>query len=191
MSSACCFNDEFPAYRGNMEYFCLGCNQRYGMDELHYTCPKCGGVFLLNDLNFEKLRQINGQAWRGTFDMRAASKRQSLRGIFRFYELIAPVFEEEDIVYLGEGNTPIVAAAPEFATGSGARGSRHAPGASCPAARVPPLSPFPAKPPVAEPAVGSVPAGRAVHSVWPASRGSLLPAAPASQRPARQPVSPA
>ena len=115
MTSACCFNDDFPAYRGNMEYFCLGCNQRYGMDELHYTCPKCGGVFLLNDLNFEQLRATSGQAWRDKFDLRAASKRQSLRGIFRFYELIAPVFEEQDIVYLGEGNTPIVAAAPEFA----------------------------------------------------------------------------
>ncbi len=115
MTSASCFNDTFPAYRGNMEYACLGCNQRYGMNELHYTCPKCGGVFLLHDLNFEQLRETNAKAWRDKFDLRAASKRHALRGIFRFYELIAPVFEEEDIVHLGEGNTPIVPAAPEFA----------------------------------------------------------------------------
>ncbi|MBQ4133366.1 MAG: threonine synthase [Desulfovibrionaceae bacterium] len=98
-----------------MEYFCLGCGQRYGMDELHYTCPSCGGVFLLEDKNFNALKEKSGQEWQELFDMRAAAKRQALRGVFRFYELIAPVLDEEDIVYLGEGNTPIVPAAPEFA----------------------------------------------------------------------------
>lgn len=107
--------NQFPAYRGVMEYFCLGCNQRYGMDELHYTCPKCSGVFLLEDKNFDQLRETKGQEWRDIFDSRAAAKRQALRGIFRFYELIAPVLEEGDIVHLGEGNTPIVPAAKSFA----------------------------------------------------------------------------
>ena len=74
----------FPAHRGNMEYFCLGCSQRYGMDELHYTCPKCGGVFLLEDKNFDRLRETSGEEWRDVFDLRAAAKRQALRGIFRF-----------------------------------------------------------------------------------------------------------
>lgn len=27
----------FPEYRGHMEYACLGCGSRYGIDELHYT----------------------------------------------------------------------------------------------------------------------------------------------------------
>jgi threonine synthase len=44
-----------------------------------------------------------------------------LRGIFRFYELIAPVMEEADIVYLGEGNTPIIEAAPALCEQIGAR----------------------------------------------------------------------
>ncbi|MDD4731664.1 MAG: threonine synthase [Desulfovibrio sp.] len=98
----------FPEYRGRMEYVCLGCGQRFPIEELLYTCPQCGGVFLLENLDFEQLKQRSGKEWRALFDARAASKNTALRGIFRFYELMAPVLEEEDILYLGEGNTPIV-----------------------------------------------------------------------------------
>ena len=102
----------FPTYRGHLEYRCLGCGERYSIEELHYTCPSCGGVFLLEDCTFDMLREHSPSWWRQTFDARAATKRTALRGIFRFYELMAPVLEEEHIVYLGEGNTPIVAASP-------------------------------------------------------------------------------
>lgn len=102
----------FPAYRGRMEYFCLGCQATFDIDELHYTCPSCGGVFLLRDLDFPTLTETPGRAWRELFDARAATKDPALRGVFRFYELMAPVLEPEDIVCLGEGNTPIVAASP-------------------------------------------------------------------------------
>ncbi|NJB67015.1 threonine synthase [Desulfobaculum xiamenense] len=98
----------FPAYRGRMEYFCLGCGARYGTEELHYTCPNCGGVFLLRDAGFDTLRERSGEEWRTVFDTRAGAKSDALRGIFRFYELMAPVMDEADIVYLGEGNTPII-----------------------------------------------------------------------------------
>jgi len=97
----------FPEYRGEMEYVCLGCQARYPIDELHYTCPQCKGVFLLQDTKFDLLKQTSGARWREIFDMRAATKNPALRGIFRFYELMAPVMAEEHIVYLGEGNTPI------------------------------------------------------------------------------------
>lgn len=102
----------FPTYRGDMEYVCLGCDARYPIDQLHYTCPKCKGVFLLQDNNFSELEKTSGAAWRELFDMRAATKNPALRGIFRFYELMAPVVSQEDIVYLGEGNTPITHASP-------------------------------------------------------------------------------
>ncbi|WP_167512446.1 threonine synthase [Oceanidesulfovibrio marinus] len=100
----------FPPYRGAMQYRCLGCQAVYSIDELHYTCPECGGVFLLEDTNFDRLTETPGETWRDVFDARAAAKRASLRGIFRFYELMAPVLEEEDIVYLGEGQTPVIEA---------------------------------------------------------------------------------
>lgn len=102
----------FPTYRGHMEYYCLGCGATYDIGELHYTCPKCSGVFLLRDTNFAELKKTSGAAWRALFDQRAASKNPALRGIFRFYELMAPVLEQDDILYLGEGNTPLVDSPP-------------------------------------------------------------------------------
>lgn len=102
----------FPSYRGRMEYACLGCGRRFPIDELLYTCPDCGGVFILENLDFDKLKSTSGKEWQAIFDARAASKKTALRGIFRFYELMAPVLEEEDILYLGEGNTPIVFSSP-------------------------------------------------------------------------------
>ncbi len=100
----------FPTYRGQMQYNCLGCSATFPADELLYTCPSCGGVFLLNDLKRSSLKPEGGKAWQERFDQRAASKNTALRGIFRFYELMAPILEEEDIVYLGEGNTPVIEA---------------------------------------------------------------------------------
>ncbi|MDL2291320.1 threonine synthase [Desulfovibrio sp. OttesenSCG-928-F20] len=102
----------FPSYRGHMQYRCLGCAATHGIDELLYTCPACGEVLLLEDAGFDQLKKTSPTDWRALFDSRAASKNRALRGIFRFYELLAPVVEEEDIVYLGEGNTPVIEAAP-------------------------------------------------------------------------------
>ena len=106
--------DLFPTWRGRLEYVCLDCGARYPADDLLYTCPACGGVFLLENLDFDALRTRTGTQWRDTFDARAASRVTALRGIFRFYELLAPVLDEEDIVYLGEGQTP----APPSRTGA-------------------------------------------------------------------------
>lgn len=102
--------NKFPEYRGEMEYYCLGCGARYDINELHYTCPKCNGVFLLEDKSFSALQKTSGKEWQELFDLRAATKNPALRGIFRFYELIAPVLEPEDIISIGEGQTHIVPA---------------------------------------------------------------------------------
>jgi len=112
-------NDVFPSYRGRMEYFCLGCNGIFSIEKLHYTCPGCGGVFLLRDSSFDILKNTSGREWRAKFDSRAATREMSLRGIFRFYELIAPVVEKGDIIYLGEANTPVIPAGRRLETLTG------------------------------------------------------------------------
>lgn len=103
---------DFPAYRGCLQYRCTGCNSTHGIDELVYICPACSEVLLLEDTAFDSLKKQSGQEWRQIFDERAASKTTALRGIFRFYEIMAPVMEEEDIIFLGEGNTPVIEASP-------------------------------------------------------------------------------
>lgn len=104
-----------------MRYTCLGCGETRGIDELLYTCPACGEVLLLEDQDFDGLKERSGKAWREIFDLRAAGKNQALRGIFRFYEITAPVLEQEDIVYLGEGNTPVIEASAALQKIVGAR----------------------------------------------------------------------
>jgi len=100
----------FPTYRGSMHYQCLDCEKTHDIDGLLYTCPACGEVLLLEDANFDSLASKTGEEWRAIFDSRVADKSDALRGVFRFYELMAPVLEEEDIIYLGEGNTPVITA---------------------------------------------------------------------------------
>lgn len=100
----------FPTVRHEMEYVCTECGQNHSIDRLLYTCPSCGGVLLLNDKEFDKHKEISGKDWQKIFDGRRASDRKALKGIFRFYELMAPVLEEEDIIYLGDGHSPVVEA---------------------------------------------------------------------------------
>lgn len=106
--------DKFPTYRGKLEYVCLNCQSRFPATDLLYACPQCGGVFLLENIDMDTLKKTSGQQWRDIFDERQCARISALRGIFRYYELIAPVLDEEDIVWLGEGNTPLVEGAKRF-----------------------------------------------------------------------------
>jgi threonine synthase len=104
-----------PAPDGHMTYRCLECGAEYDITELMYTCPKCQGLFLLVDLNEARLKERDGATWRRLFDCRKMLNIPALKGIFLYYELIAPVLPLSAIVYLGEGHTPQVAANAELA----------------------------------------------------------------------------
>jgi threonine synthase len=99
-----------PSPEGVMSYSCLGCSREFGIDKLLYTCPECGSVLMLQDTNFGRFKGIGGDLWRDIFDYRRMLNNQHLKGIFRYYEFIAPVIPVERIVYLGEGHTPMVEA---------------------------------------------------------------------------------
>ena len=99
-----------PEPNGVMAYQCLGCAAEMGIDQLPYTCPRCGSVLMLRDKNFDGLKKLGGKRWRQIFDYRRMLNYQPLKGIFRYYEFIAPVIPMNRIVYLGEGHTPLVEA---------------------------------------------------------------------------------
>jgi threonine synthase len=99
-----------PTHEGSMSYTCLGCSREFGIDRLLYTCPECGSVLMLDDNNFKRFKNIKGDLWRDIFDYRRMLNNQSLKGIFRYYEFIAPVIPLDSIIYLGEGHTPLVRA---------------------------------------------------------------------------------
>jgi len=99
-----------PEPRGEILYYCLGCHREFGISHLLYTCPECGGILLLQDKNVQYLNEAGGKFWQRLFDYRKMLNFQPLKGIFLFYEFIAPVIPLKDIIYLGEGHTPLVEA---------------------------------------------------------------------------------
>jgi len=97
-----------PKPGGNLVYRCLSCNEAFGIHKLLYTCPACGHVLLIYDEAFDRLKQIPAAQWHEIFDYRKMLCHSSLKGIFRYQEFIAPVIPMDAVVYLGEGNTPVV-----------------------------------------------------------------------------------
>jgi threonine synthase len=99
-----------PTPSGHMVYRCLECGAEFDITELLYTCPKCRGLFMLIDKNEARFKEKSGAFWRRLFDHRKMLNVPALKGVFLFYELIAPIIPLEVIIYLGEGHTPQVAA---------------------------------------------------------------------------------
>jgi threonine synthase len=99
-----------PEIKGSFIYKCLGCGRHHTIDELLYTCPDCHQVLLLQDLDFDRLKGISGTLWHRIFDHRKMLNIPALRGIYRYHEFIGPMIPLDDIVSLGEGHTPMVAA---------------------------------------------------------------------------------
>lgn len=99
-----------PEPSGRLIYRCLQCDAVHGIEELLYTCPACGHVLLLEDPEADRLKAISGSTWRQIFDYRAMLTEPGLKGIYRFHEFIGSILPLDDILYLGEGHTPVVAA---------------------------------------------------------------------------------
>lgn len=99
-----------PEHSGQLVYRCLSCDQEYGIEKLLYTCPDCGQVLLIHDLNFEILKKIPGKVWQQIFDYRKMLTIPALKGIYLYHEFIGPVIPLDAVVYLGEGHTPVVEA---------------------------------------------------------------------------------
>ncbi|MCK5835899.1 MAG: threonine synthase [Desulfobacula sp.] len=99
-----------PEPKGELYYQCLGCSGQFSMEKLLYVCPKCGQVLLIENKNFEDLKNIPGKTWQQIFDYRRMLNIPALKGIYRFHEFIGPTLPLSSIVYLGEGHTPMVEA---------------------------------------------------------------------------------
>ncbi|MFO7738662.1 MAG: threonine synthase, partial [Desulfatiglandaceae bacterium] len=99
-----------PEPSGEMYYRCIGCHKEFDIFRLLYTCPDCGSVLLLHSRNLANFDRLDGATWRKIFDYRRMLNHKAIKGIFRFYEFIAPIIPLDQIVYLGEGHTPLVEA---------------------------------------------------------------------------------
>lgn len=99
-----------PEPRGRLVYRCLGCGAEFGIAHLLYTCPECRQVLLIYDAAFSQLKEVPGTEWRRIFDCRRMLNIPALKGIYRYHELVGPILSQEDILYLGEGHTPVIEA---------------------------------------------------------------------------------
>ena len=75
---------------------CSGCGKQYTYHEIHTFCPICQSP-LLSRYDLEKARQ--------DVDRDEITRRK--RGMWRWQELL-PVLQEENQVFLGEGDTPLL-----------------------------------------------------------------------------------
>ncbi len=97
-----------PEYMGNCVYECISCAYTGSLDRFLYTCPECGSLLKITDLNFDELKQIPGPVWRDIFDYRSLLRLEAVQGIFLFKELLFPAIPLQDVIYLGEGHTALV-----------------------------------------------------------------------------------
>lgn len=101
-----------PEAGGRLAYECISCGLSHDIYDFIYTCPACGSLLRVRNAEFDSLRKRPPSAWREIFDSRRNSNVLEIQGVFRFHELILPIVPLSDIIYLGEGNTPIVRANP-------------------------------------------------------------------------------
>ena len=99
-----------PSPRGRLVYRCLNCRAEHPIEKLLYTCPDCGSVMLIEDAEFDRLKETPGETWRRLFDHRRMLNNPALKGVFLYHELVAPIIPLEDVIYLGEGQTPMTKA---------------------------------------------------------------------------------
>ncbi|MEI6126044.1 MAG: threonine synthase [Pseudomonadota bacterium] len=99
-----------PEYEGDVVYECIACEKTFSLDQFLYTCPDCKSLLKLRDRNFDQLKKIDGRLWQEIFDYRRMLAMEPLRGIFLFKELLFPSIPLQDVIYLGEGHTPLVRA---------------------------------------------------------------------------------
>jgi len=103
-----------PDYSGDVAYECIGCGKEFDVDQFLYTCPECKSLLRLNDRNFDSLKRTSGKVWRDIFDYRKMLNLEALKGVFLFKEMLFPTIPLDDVIYLGEGHTPIVRANPDL-----------------------------------------------------------------------------
>jgi len=99
-----------PKVGGSLIYRCLGCEAEYGIERLLYTCPSCGAVLMIYDLDFDRLKDTGASIWHRVFDHRKMLRIPAMKGIYRYHEFLGPVIPLDAVVYLGEGHTPVVEA---------------------------------------------------------------------------------
>ncbi len=96
-----------PFHKPFLVYKCIECEQEYDILQFLYTCPRCGGLLKIVDKHILRLKR-GKEFWKKVFDFRKISRISALRGVFLYHEFLLPIVPLDDIIYLGEGHTPVI-----------------------------------------------------------------------------------
>lgn len=80
-----------------------GCGPRHPLDASLYRCPQCQGLLEVTH-DVEALASRDPSEWKTIF----RSRRGGLSGVWSKKEMVLPELDEEDIISLGEGNSPLI-----------------------------------------------------------------------------------
>jgi len=89
-------------YRAWFECF-SGCKVRHSLEEIVYRCEECGGLLEVRH-DTAALKEKPAAEWRSLLDSRLG--KQS--GVWSKKEMVLPELRDENIVSLGEGNSPLI-----------------------------------------------------------------------------------
>ena len=80
-----------------------GCRVRYRLDQVVYRCESCGGLLEVRH-DVEALKQRAAKDWKELFDSRLGR----MSGVWSKKEVVLPELEDQNVVSLGEGNSPLI-----------------------------------------------------------------------------------
>lgn len=89
-------------FRAWFECF-AGCGVRYGLEQIVYRCESCGGLLEVRH-DVDALKRKPAAEWKDLFDSRLG--RTS--GVWSKKEMVLPELNDQSIVSLGEGNSPLI-----------------------------------------------------------------------------------
>jgi len=91
-----------------------GCEERYELDQNIYRCRNCNSLLEVRH-DSDALKERSGEEWRALFDERwAVTSGPFASGVWGKKEWVCPRVDDENIVSMGEGKTPLLEA-PKFA----------------------------------------------------------------------------
>jgi threonine synthase len=82
-----------------------GCEGKYSLYEVMYTCPKCGGLLEVHH-DLEPLQTKSAADWRKLIDSRVGTTRWPYgSGVWGMREWVVPDLRDENVVSMYEGNS--------------------------------------------------------------------------------------
>ena len=86
-------------------FSCINCGEKYPLDEIVYSCKKCGNLLEVNH-DMDKLKEKSAQEWKDLFDSRSGKNKWPYgSGVWGKKEWVLPHIDNENIVSMYEGNS--------------------------------------------------------------------------------------